>query len=178
MYHNSNCINGVISLQGQAHLPCSVCKENTMKAEIERIQQRAELIGLGVAKEIRDDKAFYAVYKDNQILIKLPENHLTILTLNAFLHGWSVVTEQQIPKPEKVETVKPNKIDFPANPIAASLMDLVTAKQLGMIRAISREIGIDADEECNDVLYCKTDELSKKAASAFIQHLQDIQKSI
>ncbi len=65
---------------------------------------------------------------------------------------------------------------FPANPVATSLMDLVTAKQLGMIRAISREIGIEADEECQTVLSCKTDELSKKAGSAFIQHLQDLQR--
>ncbi len=65
---------------------------------------------------------------------------------------------------------------FPSNPIARSLSDLVTAKQLGMIRAISREIGVDADEECNAIMQCKTDELSKKAASALIQHLQDLQK--
>lgn len=65
---------------------------------------------------------------------------------------------------------------FPANPVATSLMDLVTAKQLGMIRAISREMGIEADEECQTILSCKTDELSKKAASAFIQHLQDLQR--
>ncbi len=70
----------------------------------------------------------------------------------------------------------PNNDGFPANPIAKSLSDLVTAKQLGMIRAISREIGIDVEEECNSVMQCKTDELSKKAASAFIQHLQDMQK--
>ncbi|MGI8884042.1 MAG: Rad52/Rad22 family DNA repair protein [Pyrinomonadaceae bacterium] len=67
--------------------------------------------------------------------------------------------------------------DFPANPIARSLSDLVTAKQLGMIRAIAREMSIDADEESNNVMQCKTDELSKKAASSFIQHLQDLQKS-
>lgn len=66
---------------------------------------------------------------------------------------------------------------FPANPIAKSLSDLVTAKQLGMIRAISREIGIDVDEECQNVMQCKSDELSKKAASGFIQHLQDLQKN-
>jgi hypothetical protein len=65
---------------------------------------------------------------------------------------------------------------FPANPIARSLSDLVTAKQLGMIRAISREIGVDADEECQAIMQCKTDELSKKAASGLIQHLQDLQK--
>ena len=71
----------------------------------------------------------------------------------------------------------PSNDGFPSNPIAKSLSDLVTAKQLGMIRAISREIGIEADEECQNVMQCKTDELSKKAASGFIQHLQDLQKN-
>ncbi|HXG82948.1 MAG TPA: Rad52/Rad22 family DNA repair protein [Pyrinomonadaceae bacterium] len=71
----------------------------------------------------------------------------------------------------------PTNDGFPANPIAKSLSDLVTAKQLGMIRAISREIGIDVDEECQNVMQCKSDELSKKAASGFIQHLQDLQKN-
>ncbi len=70
----------------------------------------------------------------------------------------------------------PNNDGFPANPIARSLSDLVTAKQLGMIRALSREIGIDADQECDNVMECKTDELSKRAGSSFIQHLQDMQK--
>lgn len=65
-----------------------------------------------------------------------------------------------------------NNGGFPSNPVAKSLGDLVTAKQLGMIRAIARETGVDADEECQAVMNCKTDELSKKAASAFIQHLQ------
>lgn len=64
---------------------------------------------------------------------------------------------------------------FPSNPIAKSLGDLVTAKQLGMIRALGREAGLDIEEECNTVMSCKTDELSKKAASAFIQHLQTAQ---
>lgn len=71
----------------------------------------------------------------------------------------------------------PNNDGFPSNPIARSLSDLVTAKQLGMIRAISREIGADPDVECQNVMQCKTDELSKKAASGLIQHLQDLQKN-
>jgi hypothetical protein len=66
---------------------------------------------------------------------------------------------------------------FPSNPIARSLSDLVTAKQLGMIRALAREIGVDPDEESNSVMNCKTDELSRKAASALISHLQDMQKN-
>ena len=61
---------------------------------------------------------------------------------------------------------------FPSNPVAKSLGDLVTAKQLGMIRALARENSIEADEECQAVMNCKTDELSKKAASSFIQHMQ------
>lgn len=66
---------------------------------------------------------------------------------------------------------------FPANPVAKSLSDLVTAKQLGMIRAIAREIGIDADEESQKQMSCRTDELSKRAASNLIQHLQDLQQN-
>ncbi len=64
---------------------------------------------------------------------------------------------------------------FPSNPMASSLADQVTAKQLGMIKAIAREIGIDADEESRSLLQCTTDELSKRAASQFIKHLQDMQ---
>ena len=71
----------------------------------------------------------------------------------------------------------PTNDGFPSNPMARSLSDLVTAKQLGMIRAISREINVDPDAECQNVMQCKTDELSKKAASGLIQHLQDMQKS-
>lgn len=74
-----------------------------------------------------------------------------------------------------VQTQYNNSGEIPTNPIAKSLSDLVTAKQLGMIRAIAREIGADPDEECNNLMSCKTDELSKKAASALIQHLQDMQ---
>jgi hypothetical protein len=67
--------------------------------------------------------------------------------------------------------------EFPANPIARSLGDLVTAKQLGMIRAIARELNVDPDEECNSVMKCSTDELTKRAASSLIQHLQDMQRN-
>jgi len=67
---------------------------------------------------------------------------------------------------------------FPSNPIAKSLNDLVTAKQLGMIRALARENSIDADEECQSVMSCRTDELSRKAASSFIQHLQTAQQEV
>jgi hypothetical protein len=55
------------------------------------------------------------------------------------------------------------------------MADLVTPKQLGMIRALAREAGVDVEEECQSVLRCKTDELSKRAASSFIDHLKGLQ---
>lgn len=65
----------------------------------------------------------------------------------------------------------PNR-PFSGNPQARSLNDLVTSKQLGMIRALAREAGVEADEECQGAFKCKTDELSKRAASGFIDHLK------
>ncbi|HWT01304.1 MAG TPA: Rad52/Rad22 family DNA repair protein [Pyrinomonadaceae bacterium] len=65
---------------------------------------------------------------------------------------------------------------FPRDPLAKSMADLVTPKQLGMIRALAREAGVDVEEECQSVLRCKTDELSKRAASSFIDHLKGLQQ--
>ena len=66
--------------------------------------------------------------------------------------------------------------EFPRDPLAKSMADLVTPKQLGMIRALAREAGVDVEEECQSTLRCKTDELSKRAASAFIDHLKGLQQ--
>jgi hypothetical protein len=71
----------------------------------------------------------------------------------------------------------PQEEGFPTEPVARSLGELVTAKQLGMIRAIAREVGIDADEECKSVMNCTTVELTKRAASSLIQHLQEKQRN-
>lgn len=60
----------------------------------------------------------------------------------------------------------------PENGKAASPADLATAKQLGMIRALAREYGTDADECANRAFDCSTDELSKKAAGWLIESLQ------
>ncbi|MGB9180999.1 MAG: Rad52/Rad22 family DNA repair protein [Pyrinomonadaceae bacterium] len=73
------------------------------------------------------------------------------------------------------EGAAPSPKEFPRDPLAKSMADLVTPKQLGMIRAIGREIGVDVEEECQTVLRCKTDELSKRAASSFIDHLKGLQ---
>ena len=65
--------------------------------------------------------------------------------------------------------------EFPRDPLAKSMGDLVTPKQLGMIRALAREAGVEVEEECQQVLRCRTEELSKKAASSFIDHLKNLQ---
>lgn len=62
--------------------------------------------------------------------------------------------------------------------IAKTMGDLVTAKQLGMIRSIAREADIDAAKECGNMMKCSVTELSKRAASEFIDHLQSMQKSV
>lgn len=61
---------------------------------------------------------------------------------------------------------------FPSDPVASMLSDLVTPKQLSMIRGLAKNAGIDADKECKLLMNCRTDELSKRAASALIAHLQ------
>lgn len=79
-----------------------------------------------------------------------------------------------LPRDLRPDPVKLPVRSFPANPIARSLFDLVTAKQLGMIRALARELGINPDAECDRLMHCSTGELSKRAASAFIEHLTDL----
>ena len=69
--------------------------------------------------------------------------------------------------PPKPETGVP----FPTDPIARSLSDMITTKQLGIVRAICRENEFDMDEECRAVMKCKVNELSRRAASALIAHL-------
>lgn len=63
---------------------------------------------------------------------------------------------------------------FPSDPVAKTLAEMVTTKQLGMIRAVAREAAIDADKECLEVLSCKISELSRRAASSFIDHLREL----
>ena len=65
--------------------------------------------------------------------------------------------------------------DYPRDPQAKSMADLVTPKQLGMIRALAREAGVDPDEECRQQTRLRTEELSKRAASVFIDHLKGLQ---
>ncbi len=62
--------------------------------------------------------------------------------------------------------------------VAKNLGDMVSAKQLGMIRAIARDASIDAGQECSQMFRCRVDELSKRAGSDLIAHLQNLQRNI
>jgi hypothetical protein len=71
---------------------------------------------------------------------------------------------------------KESRIEFPINPLAKSASDLPTSKQFGLIRVLGREIGIDVEKKCQEVLGCNLNEISKHAASVFINYLQDLQR--
>ena len=82
-------------------------------------------------------------------------------------------TEQQ-KSSEKI--VSSTGVEFPAIVEAQSLAELVTSKQLGMIRALGREVSVNVEFECMGLIKTSTDKLNKLAASAFIQHLQNLQR--
>ncbi|MEP6850905.1 MAG: Rad52/Rad22 family DNA repair protein [Acidobacteriota bacterium] len=65
-----------------------------------------------------------------------------------------------------------------ASHVARNLGDLVTGRQLGMIRALGRETGVDLNKECDVLMKCNFDELSKSSASQFITHLQELKQNI
>jgi hypothetical protein len=69
-------------------------------------------------------------------------------------------------------------VEAPINvdPMAKTLGDMITAKQMGMIRAIAREAKLDAEKECAIVMNCSIDELSKRGASDLIERLQELQR--
>lgn len=64
-----------------------------------------------------------------------------------------------------------------SDPVAKNLGDMITSKQLNMIRSIAREAHLDAEAECTQLLHCGIAELSKKAASHLIAHLQNLQQT-
>ena len=45
-----------------------------------------------------------------------------------------------------------------------------------MIRALAREVGVNPEEECGAVMRVRTEELSKRAASSFIDHLTTLKR--
>ena len=64
------------------------------------------------------------------------------------------------------------KHDFPRDPVAKTMADLVTPKQLVAIRAIANAQGVNAEAVCMESLKCRPEELSRRAASIFIDFLK------
>jgi hypothetical protein len=62
--------------------------------------------------------------------------------------------------------------DAPNSNTAKTMGDLVTPRQLVAIRAIANSVGVNAELECLEVLKCRPEELSRRAASAFIDLLK------
>ncbi|MFL6275573.1 MAG: Rad52/Rad22 family DNA repair protein [Blastocatellia bacterium] len=77
---------------------------------------------------------------------------------------------------EAASQKKPNaalaQSQFPRDPVAKTMADLVTPKQLVAIRAIANAHGINAEAQCLEQLKCRPEELSRKAASTFIDYLK------
>lgn len=81
---------------------------------------------------------------------------------------------------ESIETDAPTAPEQPKmfdDPVSKSLGDMITGKQLGMIRALAREANVDSHLECLQLMNCQIKDLSKKAASDLIEHLQDLQRN-
>jgi hypothetical protein len=62
------------------------------------------------------------------------------------------------------------------DPRPKTLGDLVTPKQLWMIRNLGREIGCDVEQECQSLMQCNLEGISKRAASSFIDYLKRLQQ--
>ena len=81
----------------------------------------------------------------------------------------SIDQEENVPTAEQPKGI--------VNPVAQSLGDMLTGKQLNMIRALAREAKVDADGECTEIMKCSVTELSRSAASHLIEHLQNLQRN-
>ncbi len=57
-------------------------------------------------------------------------------------------------------------------PVSTTTGNMVTPAQLSGIRRAARAAGVDADAECVKVLQCRTEDLNRRAAAAFIEHLE------
>lgn len=65
-----------------------------------------------------------------------------------------------------------------SDPRPKTLGELVSPKQLWMIRSMAREQGIDAEQMAQDLLKCKLEEISKKSASVIIDKLKANQGAV
>ncbi len=59
-----------------------------------------------------------------------------------------------------------------SDPVARTVGDMITSRQLSLIRSLARESEFDAQQECSRLKKCSVIELSRNAAADLIEHLQ------
>lgn len=64
--------------------------------------------------------------------------------------------------------------DPPFEAVARTFSELITTRQISMIRAIAREAGVDADAECSRMFGCSITDLTRRAASRLIDRLNSL----
>ena len=72
---------------------------------------------------------------------------------------------------------QPRPTDEPHSPLARTVGDMVTPRQLGRLRELARAAGVEADAECRKLFLCDTMALSRAAADQLSQHLYRLGKS-
>ena len=63
-------------------------------------------------------------------------------------------------------------LKFKGNPVAHKMEHLLSPRQSNAIMCIARAKQINTQRECQDVLKCDVDKLTKRAASFFIDYLK------
>jgi hypothetical protein len=61
-----------------------------------------------------------------------------------------------------------------SNPIARTINELISPKQLNLIKKLAAETGLDPEEICQEMYHAGVEEISRRAASALINHLQAV----
>jgi hypothetical protein len=139
---------------GTEELNCSSYGDPSSNAESMALRRAAAKWGLGLY--LYDKSGSPAPRPEQSISHPAQEQPRTIR---------DVVTEQ--PKGEMMQAVSDKN-----NPnIAKTLSDMITTKQLGMLRAICRENNFDAEEESLASMGCPVNSLSRRAASTLIDGL-------
>ncbi len=60
-----------------------------------------------------------------------------------------------------------------SDPVAKGMNDLITPRQLGMIRRLAQDLHADAEAECQAMNKCRMEDLNKRAASTLIEALMN-----
>ncbi len=81
-------------------------------------------------------------------------------------------------KSEPTPKAESNTFNLLEDATAKTMSDMITGKQIRMIHSVARERGIDAEKECSAMTNCRIGELSKRAASAFIDHLMETERTV